>query len=187
MTVPQQHSFYGAPWLATMLGMPRIGGPTFAQACATSARTIAEAAMSVECSVNQAVLCVTADRVSNGPHIYYPNPLAPGGRGTTEEWTWDNFNCDPALGIAMIETAENVARENGITREEQDAVTLERYEQYAMALANDRAFQRRYMLDVEVPDPSGKRVTGVVAGDRCSRAAPLRTAARHTRPTPTAV
>lgn len=170
MTVPQHHSFYGAPWLATMLGTPQLAGPTFAQACATSARTIAEAAMSVECSVNRTVLCVTADRVSNGPHLYYPNPLAPGGRGTTEEWTWDNFNCDPSLGIAMIETAENVAHANGITREEQDAVTLERYEQYAMALADCRAFQRRYMLDLEVPDPSGKRVTGVVAGDEGVRA-----------------
>lgn len=38
MTVPQQHAFYGAPWLAAMIGAPTITGPTFAQACATSAR-----------------------------------------------------------------------------------------------------------------------------------------------------
>jgi hypothetical protein len=26
-------------------------------------------------------LAVTCDRTSNGPHIYYPNPTAPGGIG----------------------------------------------------------------------------------------------------------
>jgi acetyl-CoA acetyltransferase len=45
----------------------------------------------------------------------------------------------------MIQTAENVAKEHGITREQVDAVTLRRYEQYKEALADDRAFQKRYM------------------------------------------
>jgi len=50
----------------------------------------------------------------------------------------------------MIQTVENVARQAGITREECDAVTLGRYEQYQDALADDRAFQKRYMFPVEV-------------------------------------
>jgi acetyl-CoA acetyltransferase len=50
----------------------------------------------------------------------------------------------------MIETAENVAKEVGLTKEECDAVVLRRYEQYQMALANDRAFQKRYMFAPEV-------------------------------------
>jgi acetyl-CoA acetyltransferase len=50
----------------------------------------------------------------------------------------------------MIQTAENVARELGTTREECDAVTLRRYEQYQDALADDRAFQKRYMFPAEV-------------------------------------
>jgi len=50
----------------------------------------------------------------------------------------------------MIKTAENVAAEAGITREQCDAVALRRYEQYQDALANDRAFQKRYMFPVEV-------------------------------------
>ena len=32
MTVPQQFSFYGLPWLAGMVGADRIGGPTISQA-----------------------------------------------------------------------------------------------------------------------------------------------------------
>jgi acetyl-CoA acetyltransferase len=164
-SVPQHHSFYGAPWVASLLGAPDLTGPTISQACATSARVIGEAAMSLECGLNESILCLTADRTSNGPHIYYPNPLGPGGRGATEDWVWDNFNCDPAIGIAMVETAENVARAHDITREQQDEVALERSEQYQMALADDRAFQRRYMLDLEVPGPSRGR-TEEVKGDQ---------------------
>jgi acetyl-CoA C-acetyltransferase len=35
MTIPQAHS-YGAPWLASRLGLPDVSGPLIAQACATS-------------------------------------------------------------------------------------------------------------------------------------------------------
>ena len=38
LTIPQHHSFYGAPWMGALLGNPNITGPTIAQACATSAR-----------------------------------------------------------------------------------------------------------------------------------------------------
>jgi len=50
----------------------------------------------------------------------------------------------------MVQTAENVAKEAGITKEECDAVVLRRYEQYLVALENDRGFQKRYMFPVEV-------------------------------------
>jgi acetyl-CoA acetyltransferase len=50
----------------------------------------------------------------------------------------------------MVQTAENVAAEFGITKEECDAVVLRRYEQYQDALANVRAFQKRYMFPPEV-------------------------------------
>ena len=43
----------------------------------------------------------------------------------------------------MIETAENVAREEGITKEACDAAALKRYEQYLMALEKDREFQKK--------------------------------------------
>ena len=46
----------------------------------------------------------------------------------------------------MVETAELVAHQAGITREEIDELTLLRYEQYRTALADDRSFQRRFMV-----------------------------------------
>lgn len=146
MTVPQQHAFYGAPWLAAMIGAPTITGPTFAQACATSARLITSAALEIETRTHDAILGITLDRTSNGPHIYYPNPLGAGGKGDTEDWVWDNFNCDPNANLAMIQTAENIARENDISRAEQDDMMLLRYAQYQDALENDAAFHRKYMV-----------------------------------------
>ena len=128
-TVPTKGSFYGAPWLAGMIGADGITGPTISQACATSARVIGSAAFEVEAGdgADRAILCVTADRTSNGPHILYPNPLGPGGRGDAEDWVWDNFNCDPWARNSMIETAENVAREEEITTEEQHELALMRH------------------------------------------------------------
>ena len=162
MTVPQPQSFYGAPWLAAMIGSEQTTGPTISQACATSARVLASAAASVELKSSDLSLALAADRISNGPHIYYPDSSGPGGLGTSENWVWDNFNRDPHAKVAMVETAENVAAKFDISRAEQDALTLRRYQQYQMALADDRAFQHGYMQDVEL---KSRRGTATVSGD----------------------
>jgi acetyl-CoA acetyltransferase len=94
-------------------------------------------------------LVVAADRCSNGAIVYYPDNTAPGGRGITEAWVIDNFGNDPYARNAMVDTAENAARRFNITIEQQHEVVLRRYEQYRDALADDRAFQRRYMIDAD--------------------------------------
>jgi acetyl-CoA acetyltransferase family protein len=166
MTVPQKSSFYGAPWLAALIGAPGITGPILSQACATSARVLASSAAEIETGASQVVLGVTLDRCSNGPHVYYPNPLGAGGKGDAEDWVWDNFNYDPYAKNAMIQTAENVAREADITKEQQDEMMLLRYSQYQDALKDDAAFHRRYMVTpVEVKDASGRKVVATVKDD----------------------
>ncbi len=166
MTVIAEHSFYGAPWLAGLIGAGGMSGPTINQACATSARVLASAAFEVEAGAERCILAITCDKTSNGPHIYYPNPLAPGGKGESEDWVWDNFNCDPYAQNAMIETAENVAAQSSISWEEQNALTLLRYQQYQDALKDNAAFHRRYMVTpLEVKDPSGRKVLAQVTDD----------------------
>ena len=162
MTVPQAQSFYGAAWLAALIGSEQTTGPTISQACATSARVLASAAASIELKSSNLSLAVAADKISNGPHMYYPDPSGPGGLGTSENWVWDNFNCDPHAKVAMVQTAENVAAKFGISRAEQDELTLHRYGQYKMALADDRAFQRGYMQEVDL---RSRRGTTTVSGD----------------------
>jgi len=166
ITVPQKHSFYGQTWFAGLIGVPEITGPMIAQACATSARVIASAASEIEISKisDRCVLAVTCDRTSNGPQILYPNPLAPGGKADVENWVWDNFGHDPYANNAMIQTAENVAKEAGITRDEQEEMVLLRYKQYDDALKDDSSFLRRFMISpIEVK--SGKKTLATVEGD----------------------
>lgn len=162
MTVPQHKSFFGAPWIGALIGADRVTGPTLSQACATSARVMASAACAVELASGDRTLALAADRVSNGPTVYYPDPSGPGGLGVTEHWVWDNFNGDPHARVAMIQTAENIASRFGFSRRAQDDLALYRYEQYRMALADDCAFQRRYMVDARV---GAKRRTRTVSRD----------------------
>lgn len=163
-TVPAPHSFYGAPWLAGLVGAEGITGPTVSQACATSARLISGAASAVEAARDSAViLCVAADRTSNGPHMVYPTQLSPGGRPQVEDWVWDNFNCDPYAKNSMIETAEKVASEKNYGTEAQHEVVILRHEQYQQALASD--FHKPFMIAPIQVNPTGKKVVGEVTGD----------------------
>ena len=170
ITVPQMHTFYGGPWLAASIGVDTITAPMIGQACATGARVVGLAGFEMETTTKageeQVILTITADRCSNGPHLYYPDPMGPGGTGKKEDWVMDNFGFDPYARNAMLDTAENVAREVGITTEEQHEMTLLRYQQYDDALKDDSAFLRRYMvMPIEVKDARGRKVLSVVDGD----------------------
>jgi acetyl-CoA acetyltransferase family protein len=166
LTVPQQGAFYGLPWLMGQLGATGVAGPTIAQACATGARIIQSACAEIAEGRAQVALAIAADRTSNGPHIYYPAPQATGGTGVHENWVLDNFEADPFTGLAMVHTAENVARRYGISTAQQNELTLLRYEQYQQALAHDGAFLKRFMtLPFEVPDVRGRKVLAHLTGD----------------------
>jgi len=166
ITIPQLYCFYGGPWLASMIGAEHVTGPMISQACATGTNSVAIAAQNIEMGINENVLVVCTDRCSNGPHLVYPNPQAPGSTLNSENWVWDNFGRDPYAKNAMIETAENVAREVGITKQEQDELTLMRYNQYQDALKDNRAFQKKYMIEpIEIKDHSGRKVIATLEGD----------------------
>lgn len=150
ITIGQKHWFYGSTWAAALMGAPNIPGVTLSQACTTSTTCIQQAAVGIETGLYQTPFVLATDRCSNGPHTVWPNPNGPGGEVESENWVMDNFGRDPWAKNAMIQTAENVAKEAGITRAECDALSLRRYEQYMMALADDRAFQKRYIFPAEV-------------------------------------
>ncbi len=150
VTISQIHQFYAAPWAASLMGAEGIPGVTLAQACTTGTTCLYQAAVGVETGLYQNAYVMTTDRTSNGPHTIWPNPKGPGGEVISENWLMDNFNSDPNVGLRMIETAENVAKEEGITKEMCDDLSLKRYEQYTMGLENDREFQKRYMFAAEV-------------------------------------
>ncbi len=165
ITIPQPSSFFGLPWVTGMIGIPDVPGPTVSQACATGARVLEMAANEIEQGAATCALAVTADRCSNGATLVYPNPSGPGATSITENWVLDNFSKDPFAMNAMVDTAENVAMRYQITTAEQHDVVLRRYEQYRDALANDRAFQRRYMIETPITDADFRKTTGTLAAD----------------------
>jgi acetyl-CoA acetyltransferase len=150
ITIGQPQWFYGGPWAAALIGAAQIPGVIISQACTTSATCIFQAGVGIETGLYQEAYCLMTDRCSNGPHTVWPNPNGPGGEVISENWVMDNFNQDPWAKGAMIQTAENVALEAGITREQCDAVALRRYEQYMDSCADDKAFKKRYMFPVEI-------------------------------------
>ncbi|HMA06295.1 MAG TPA: thiolase family protein, partial [Ramlibacter sp.] len=165
-SVPQNHSFFGLPWLTGLIGATGVGGPTLMQACATGVRTLLAAAQEIEVGLARTALVLNCDRTSNGPHLYYPNPRGPGGTGAAEDWVMDNFGCDPLGGHSMLTTAENVAKRHGFTTAEQHEVVLRREEQYRTSLADGAAFLKRFMtLPFPVPAPGYKKTANTMEAD----------------------
>ena len=150
ITIGQHRVFFGSTWAAFLMGAPDIPGMTIMQACSTCTTTVFNASMAVEMGNVDTAYCLLVDRCSNSPHTIWPNPKGPGGEVIHENWFMDNVGADPSTNIGTLMTAENVAEENGFTREQADELVLIRYDQYAQSLANDRAFQKRYMFPVEI-------------------------------------
>ena len=166
MTNNQYQSFYGAPWPLHEIGATHTPGHMLTQVCATGARVVFAGAAEVQLGMAQQALVIAADRCSNGAHIYYPAPRGPGGYGQSEDQVMYNMMHDAIGGHSMLTTAENVAAKFGITTQQQNEVTLRRFEQYQDALADDHAFQKRYMtLPFSVPKHNYKGEDGVMQGD----------------------
>jgi acetyl-CoA acetyltransferase family protein len=162
-TVPQRDAFFGTPQLANRIGARGASGPLIAQACATSVACLQDAALHVVSDPDAVVAVVATDRTSNGPLLVYPKSRATAGAPETTHWVLDSFEQDTSAGCAPVEMAERVAAQEGIERAELDEVALLRYHQYEQALADDRDFQRSYMVGVDVP--AGRRKTVTVDED----------------------
>ena len=165
-TIPQEKCFWGVPWVMSMMGAPNVTGPTVMQACATGPRALASAVTEI-CNDDASVsLVVTCDRTSNSPVIVHPNPRGPSGAPDVENWVLDNFSKDPNANVAMVDTAENCARDWQISTQEQHDVVAMRYDQYRDALKDDAAFFRRFMiLPFAVPDQKFRKEAGTMKGD----------------------
>ena len=151
-TVAQNHWFIAHNWATSILTDDKkfLPGLFVGQACSTSTTVLNLVAKDIELGVYEVGFGLMADRCSNGPHTTWADPLGPGGQPDREDWNMDNFGGNPRHRLAMAETAENVAADLGITKEECDVVVLRRFEQFMEGRANNRAFQKRYMFAPEV-------------------------------------
>ena len=161
-TVPQPDIFYGAPLLAAKDRRRR------------DERADDQPGMRNICSLpgcrrcpgqrgRRPTLVVTTDRTSNGPQVLYPRPGAQGGAPLSTHWVLDSFARDPWACTSMLEAGDTVAREGAVSRAELDELAAMRSEQYQKSLADDRAFQRRYMVEAQIQQ---RRKTAVVDADQ---------------------
>lgn len=150
-TVPQPTGFFGVTLMARRLGAGASSGPWIARACATSAAVVEHLAAQVELGAHDTTIGVLTDRTSNGPLMVFASQTTPSAAPVTEHWVNDPMQLDPTTGQGMNATAENTARDAGFSREQVDELTLLRYQQYEAGLANDREFQKRYMVPVRIP------------------------------------
>ena len=112
-TVAQHHWFFAHNWSGAMLTDDKkfVPGLFIHQACSTSTTILNLAAKDIELGAYEVGYGLMADRCSNGPHTVWPDPLGPGGQPDREDWNMDNFGGNPRHRAAMVETAENVAKE----------------------------------------------------------------------------
>ncbi len=94
-------------------------GVWISQACSTFTTLVYQAAMAVELGSAQWVMNVGADRMSNGPHTYGLT-LADQVATRTEKLGDGSFNFDPWAKEPMVDTADKIANEEGITKQECD-------------------------------------------------------------------
>ena len=129
-----------------------VPGTTVTRYCASSLQTTRMAAHAIRAGEGDVFLSVGIECVSrfvNGTsdHPQNRNPrLAPG-----------NPEAYPDIYIAMGQTAENVARRQEISRDEQDRFAL-RSQQRAVA-AQDSGFFAREIIPVPLPDGGGEMTT----------------------------
>jgi len=144
---------------------------TVNKACASSLKALTLGALSIAAGENEAVLAGGAECMSATPYLL-PRArfgLRMGHGEIVDAMYRDGFLC-PLCGQLMGETAENLVREFGILRAEQDAYAAESQRRAAEAIAAGRFAEEIAPVTVE----GGK---GVVVVDRDEHPRPDTTAA----------
>ncbi|MEP7132386.1 MAG: thiolase family protein [Acidobacteriota bacterium] len=134
---------------------------TVNKACGSSLKALTLAALSIAAGENEVVLAGGAECMSATPYLL-PRArfgLRMGDGEIVDGMYRDGFLC-PLCGQLMGETAENLVREFGISRAEQDAFALESQQRASRAVEGGK-FDAE-IVPVEVP---GKKGTVVVSRD----------------------
>jgi acetyl-CoA C-acetyltransferase len=138
---------------------------TVNKACASSLKALTLGALSIAAGENEAVLVGGTECMSATPYLLTRARFGyrMGHSEVIDGMYRDGFLC-PLCGQLMGETAENLVREYGILRAEQDAYAAESQRRAAEAIASGRFADEMAPVTVE-----GRRGTTVVEGDEHPR------------------
>ncbi|HZX05995.1 beta-ketoacyl synthase N-terminal-like domain-containing protein, partial [Kribbella sp.] len=153
-----------------LAGLPdSVPGTTINRLCGSGLDAVAYAARSIIAGDNDIVVAGGVESMSRAPFVM-PKATTAFARqaevfDTTIGWRFVNPVLRAQYGIdSMPETAENVAAEFGISREDQDLFALRSQQRAAKAQANGRLAEE--IVSVDVP---GKRSTTTVDADEHPR------------------
>ncbi|MEE3001740.1 MAG: acetyl-CoA C-acyltransferase [Planctomycetota bacterium] len=148
---------------ALLAGLPvTVPGSTVNRLCASGLEAVNIAARMIEAGCGDAYIAGGTESMSRAPFVLAKSSTAfarqPEMHDTTIGWRFTN----PKLAelhhpFSMGETAENVARQFTISREEQDRYAV--LSQQRWALANEMGFFEDELISVDVPQRKGDPVT----------------------------
>jgi acetyl-CoA C-acetyltransferase len=139
---------------------PRVPAYTVNKACASGMQAVASAAQSILLGEADVVVAGGMESMSRMPYLVDAEDARWGHRmgnfTLVDAMYRDGFTCS-LCGLVMGETAEVLAREYGISREESDAYALESQRRAAAALASGRFADE--IAPVTVTDAKGRSTT----------------------------
>lgn len=115
---------------ALLAGLPvEVAGVTVNRLCGSSLEAINSAARAIACGEGDAMIAGGSESMTRAPYVL-PKGDKPFGRAqqlfdTVLGWRMTNPKMPAEWAISLGETAENVAREYGVSREDQDQFALE--------------------------------------------------------------
>jgi 3-oxoadipyl-CoA thiolase len=147
---------------ALLAGLPdTVPGTTINRLCGSGLDALASAARSIIAGDNDIVIAGGVESMSRAPFVM-PKATTAFARNaeiydTTLGWRFVNPLLQDKYGIdSMPETAENVAAEFGVSREDQDEFALRSQQRAAKAIANGRLAEE--IIGVTVPGRRGDSV-----------------------------
>ncbi|MDN7139764.1 3-oxoadipyl-CoA thiolase [Pseudomonas sp. JQ170] len=156
-------------WLAA--GLPvTVAGQTVNRLCASGLAAVLDAARAVSCGEGELYLAGGVESMSRAPFVLGKSESAysreAGLFDTTIGARFPNLKVSAAHGNeTMPQTADNVARDYGISREDADAFALASQQRYARAL--EEGFFDAEIMPVQVP--AGRKGSVSVACDEHPR------------------
>ena len=143
---------------ALLAGMPvTVPGQTVNRLCGSGLQAIVSAAQAVRAGEGDCFVAGGVESMSRAPWVTlkpeegFPR-AAPAVADTTVGWRFVNPKLPAEWTISLGETAEEVARRSGISREEQDAFALESQRRAACAIE-----EGRFAAEIVPVEVAGKR------------------------------
>ncbi|MBK7690432.1 MAG: acetyl-CoA C-acyltransferase [Bacteroidetes bacterium] len=149
--------------MASLLaGLPiQVGGNTVNRLCASGLQAIMDASRTVMCGDAELIIACGVESMTRAPFVMGKSDAAFSRKNelfdTTIGWRFIN----PALSkmhhpYSMGETAENVAKQWNVSRQEQDKFAFESQKKYENAHANNRFSEE--LLPIEIDLGKGKKM-----------------------------